>query len=327
MDHLRSYVRRLDKADRILKTQVFEGRECVGFEDRAGRGNNPPERLDRIWFDVETRLPARIERHYVNPSWDAGQTHIVIHDQFQYYAKVPVDLFTPQIPQGYVNAHPDDIRAARDRQVKGPMVYAEVPQGLKEKAVAALQAAGCGSYRQGGTTISFSENTWREDAGPESGGTTKWYIPRGSLPEGPFEADGRFVVTETMVDTANRTFRFRDFTAPPLPAHPMRYLLFLVRMTDRADRYEESVEKDGVQCYLFEISAKKYGDNPDGAIHRIWLDTRTSLPVRSESQWPRGDGSGTTRLVMDQFQWDPPLPDDHFVPEIPAGYTPADGKE
>ena len=119
MGHLQSYVRGLDKADRILKTEVFDGRECVGFEARARHGNKPPARLDRIWFDVQTRLPARIERHYVNAAWDAGQTHIVIHDQFQYYAKVPVDLFTPQIPAGLCQCpsgrHPGSQRSAGQR--------------------------------------------------------------------------------------------------------------------------------------------------------------------------------------------------------------------
>ena len=156
---------------------------------------------------------------------------------------------------------------------------------------------------------------------------TKWYIPRGGLPQGPFEPNDRFVVTETMVDVANRTFRFRDYTGSSQPRHPMLDILFVAGLIDRADRYDASVEKDGVRCCVLEISAKKYGDNPEGAIHRIWLDTTTSLPVRTELQWPRRDGSGTARLVMDQFQWDPQLPEDYFVPKIPAGFTPTEGKE
>jgi len=66
MTKLRSYVQELDRADRILETEVFEGRECVGFEiDRSYYGDGFERRVDRIWFDVETKLPVRIERHGV----------------------------------------------------------------------------------------------------------------------------------------------------------------------------------------------------------------------------------------------------------------------
>ena len=120
MGRMQSHVQLLDQADRILKTQVFDGRECVGFEVSARRGDNSEGRLDRIWFDVQTRLPARIERHYASAGLDAGQTHIVIHDQFQYYAKVPVDLFTPQIPAGLCQCpsgrHPGSKRPAGQRR-------------------------------------------------------------------------------------------------------------------------------------------------------------------------------------------------------------------
>jgi outer membrane lipoprotein-sorting protein len=328
MDRMQSYVRLLDKADRILKTEVFDGRECVGFEISTARyGSNPQGDFDRIWFDVQTHLPARIERHRTSSSFVAGQTDIVIHDQFQYYAKVPVDLFTSQVPAGYVNAHPDNIRMARDRQVKGEMVYAEVPQDLKEKTIAALKKVTCGSYRYNDVTVSFTKDAWREDRGPDSARTTKWYLRRGVLPPGPFEPNDRSVVTETTVDEANRTFQFRDYAGSPQPGHPMLFILFLASMIDRADRFDASVEINGVQCCAWEISAKKYGDNPEGAIQRIWLDATTSLPVRIESESPRRDGPGTDRVVIDRFQWDPQLPDGHFVPKIPAGFTPADGKE
>jgi hypothetical protein len=328
MRRLRSCVRLLDRADRLLETQVFDGRECVGFEvSPAKYGNNPEGWLDRIWFDVQTRLPARIERHRPSSSFGAGQTDIVIHDQFQYYAKVPVDLFIPQIPAGYVNAAPDDIRKARDRQVKGEMVYAEVPKGLKEKTIAALKKVTCGSYRCNDATISYTKDAWREDRGPDSARTTKWYIRRGVLPPVPFEPNDRSVVTETTVDEANRTFQFRDYRGSPQLCHPMLPILLLASMIDRADRFDASVEKDGVCCCAWEISAKKYGDNAEGAIHRIWLDATTSLPVRIESESPRENGLGTDRVVMDRFQWDPQLPGDHFVPKIPAGFTPTDGKE
>jgi outer membrane lipoprotein-sorting protein len=328
MDRMQSYVRLLDKADRILKTQVFDGRECVGFEISAARyGSNPPGPFTRIWFDVQTRLPARIECHYENFASGAGQTDIIIHDQFQYYAKVPVDLFTPQVPAGYVKAHPDDIRLARDRQVKGEMVDAEVPKGLKEKVITALTRVHRGSYRKNGTRVSFSRNAWREDQGDNPVRQTVWCVRRGTLPEGPFEPNDNFALTETLVNYEQRTFRIRDHLGGSQPRHPMLDILRVADRIERADRFYESAEKDGVKCFGFDVSAKKYGDNPDGMVDRMWIDAATNLPVRIEFEWPRGDRSGTFKETKDQFQWDLPFPDDYFVPKIPAGFTPAEGKE
>jgi hypothetical protein len=325
MHRLRWYVQLLDKADRILKTEVFDGRECVGFEIGAAKyGSNPPGPFNRIWFDVQTRLPARIESHGMHSDLGTGQTDIIIHDQFQYYAQVPVDLFTPQIPAGYVNAHPDDIRLARDRQVKGEMIDAEVPKDLKEKVLTALTRVHRGSYRKNGLYVSFSRNAWREDQGDHPVRQTVWCVRRGTLPEGPFEPNDDFALTETMVNFQERTYRIRDHLGGSQPRHPMLDILRVADRIERADRLYESVEKDGVKCFGFEVSAKKYGDNPDGMIDRMWLDAATNLPVRIEFEWPRGDRPGTFKETKDQFQWDLPFPDDYFVPKIPAGFTPTD---
>jgi outer membrane lipoprotein-sorting protein len=119
VEELGRYARFLDRADRILGTREFEGRECIGFELSAGKyGDNPDGRFDRIWFDLKTKLPMRIERHGIPYSFDAGDTMTIIHDQFEYYAKVPVDLFEPQIPEGFIFGHPDEIRAAREKERK-----------------------------------------------------------------------------------------------------------------------------------------------------------------------------------------------------------------
>ncbi len=326
---IRSIVGLLDKADRLLGEQVLDGRVCVGFEIRGGQYAGAPETwVGRIWFDTRTKLPVRIEQTDRPSTGETTATATEVMDQFNFDIQLPADAFIPAAPpQGFVNAHPDDLRRARDQQVKGEMVYAEVPQGLKEKTVAALKKAMCGSYRYDDVTVSFTKDAWREDRGPDGARTTKWYIRRGVLPAGPFDPNDRSVVTETMVDEANRTFRFRDYAGPSQPRHPMLDILYLARMIDRADRFEAAVEKDGVPCYVLAISAKKYGDNPDGMIHRIWLDAAGSLPVRIEFERPGRDGPGIDRTTKDHFQWDLQLPGDYFVPKIPAGFTPTDGKE
>jgi len=322
---LSSYVRLLDRADRVLGTEVFDGRTCVGFEVSAAKyGDNPKGQFDRIWFDVETKLPARIERHGLDFGFSPGQTLVIIHDQFQYYAEVPADLFIPVVPEGYVNAHPDEVRAARDAQTKGEMVFAEVPKDLRERIVAALKAVESGSYHEGDTGIHFARYAWRSD-GPSTGEPrqTRWYVLKGALPEGPFEPTGDLRLTETVVDFAERTYRVIEHTEPWPPRHPMDNILFIAGLIDRADRLYETTKIDGVEWFGFEVSAKKYGDNPDGAVHRVWFDAATNLPVRMELEWPHSDGSGTTINAKEQFEWDPLLPDDFFIPRIPPGFTPA----
>lgn len=328
VEWLRSYVQLLDRADRLLDTQVFDGRECVGFEVGAARyGDNPKGRIDRIWFDVETKLPARIERHGLDSGFDAARTMITIHDQFQYYAQVPVNLFLPVVPPDYVNAHPDDVRAARDKHVKGEMTYAQVPEHFREQVIAALKSITTGSYRRSGDRVSFTHGAWRTDRpyGSEQPSQTQWYVVTGTRPEGPFEANGDLAVTETTVDFPAQSFRVIDHAASSSPSHPMVKILFVAGLIDKADRFYESAEIDGVKCFGFEISAKKYGDNPEGMIDRVWFDAATSLPVRIEFEYAPGDAAETRSVrVTDCFEWDLELPEDFLVPRIPPGFA-ADG--
>jgi len=321
---LRSDVRLVDRADRRLGTEVFDGHECVGFEISAARyGDNPEGRFDRIWFDVETKLPARIERHGITLDFDPGRTLVLIHDQFQYYADVPAHLFEPVIPEGYVNAHPDEVRAARDAQTKGEMTVAAVPAGLKDKIVAALKAVETGLYHEdGGYVYSFSKDAWRREyyAGDRLS-QGKWYASEQEVPEGPFELQDSAVVTETIVDFDHRSVTVRAHTGPSQPRHPMQYIVFVAGLIDRADRFYEAGNIEGTTCFGFEVSAKKYGDNPDGMIHRVWFDATTSLPVRMECESPRDDGATNYVKIKNRFVWNPEFPADYFVPAIPPDFA------
>ncbi len=106
------YVELQDKADRSLGEQVIDGRPCVGFEIHANKyGSNPETWVDRIWLDIETRLPMRVEHAGRPVTGDPTQTFTVVMDQFQYDAQLPADTFVPQAPpQGFINAHPDELR-------------------------------------------------------------------------------------------------------------------------------------------------------------------------------------------------------------------------
>ncbi len=166
MKRLQWYVKLLDRADRMLGTEIFDGHECIGFEVSAAKyGDNPQGQFDRIWFDVETKLPARIENHGLRSSFDASQTHTTIYDQFDYYAAVPVELFEPEIPEGFINARSDEIRAAREREIKGEMIYADIPEGLVDEIIAALKSAQNGFYYNNALNadIYVSKDAWRID--------------------------------------------------------------------------------------------------------------------------------------------------------------------
>lgn len=111
IERMRVYIARMDKAERLLEEQVIDGHDCVGFEIRASAyGDNPETWVYRIWFDVEAKLPMRIEHSGQPGTGDAVGTSITIHDQFDYAPQLPADAFTPaEPPAGFINAHPDDL--------------------------------------------------------------------------------------------------------------------------------------------------------------------------------------------------------------------------
>ena len=71
-----------------------------------------------------------------------------IQDQFEYYAQIPAEMFEPEIPTGFANAEPGEIRAAKEIQEKGPMPYVDVSAGLKDEIAAALRGVKTAVYRQ-----------------------------------------------------------------------------------------------------------------------------------------------------------------------------------
>ena len=121
VERMRFYVRLLDEADELLGEEVIEDRNCVGFEIRAGKyGDNPEHWVDRIWFDVETKLPVRIEMHGRPVTDHPEKTFTTVQDQFDYNPELPADTFIPQeAPEGFINAHPDEIRASREKEQEG----------------------------------------------------------------------------------------------------------------------------------------------------------------------------------------------------------------
>ena len=119
VERMRFYVRLLDEADKLLGEKIIEDRNCVGFEISAGKyGNNPEQWTDCIWFDVETKLPVQIEKHGRPVTDQPDKTFTTIQDQFNYNPELPADTFIPKTPEGFINAHPDEIKAAKEKEQK-----------------------------------------------------------------------------------------------------------------------------------------------------------------------------------------------------------------
>jgi outer membrane lipoprotein-sorting protein len=333
VERFQSYVDQLDTANRILDTAVFEDKECVGFEVSTNWSGE--EGVDRIWFDVKTKLPVRIERHGLPITGRSDETITIIQDRFEYYAQVPAEMFEPEIPAGFINAEPDDVRAAKDKQKKGPMLYADVPAGLKEEIAAALKGVKTAVYRQrfgfmrdknwllsDGDTIYICLHDWRIDS--LSGGQlqkTEWYTTdKSDWGKTSFDFNDRnFKLIQTTVNFDDRSYSQITHGSTSHPDNPMDRTIFLAGHIDKADRFFESELIEGIECFGFELSAKKYGTNPDTSIHTLWFDAGTMLPVKTEFQWLQDDGP--RKMVLDQFEWNPELPAETFIPEIPANFA------
>ena len=117
IERMRFYVGLLDKADSLLDEEIIEGRTCVGFEISTNKyGSNPEGWFDCIWFDVETKLPVRIEQHGRPVTDQPDKTCTIIQEQFDYNPEFPTDTFIPWIPEGFTYGHPDDVRATMEQE-------------------------------------------------------------------------------------------------------------------------------------------------------------------------------------------------------------------
>jgi hypothetical protein len=103
---------------------------------------------------------------------------------------------------------------------------------------------------------------------------------------------------------------------------PVGRMRSYVSHLDRADQLLGEEVIDGRNCVGFEISQSKVGDNPSDWIDCIWFDTQTKLPVRIEQRGrpitDKPDRTSTT--IQDQFDYNPELPDDTFIPQTPEGF-------
>ena len=138
----------------------------------------------------------------------------------------------------------------------------------------------------------------------------QWYVPDG---DGTLQHSIRYDLKSYFAHTGEGSFGNYD---------PVDRMRFLVLLLDKADRLLGEEVIDGYSCVGFEISASKYGNNPDDWVDCIWFDTQTKLPVRIEERGRPVTNKPdiTTTVIKDQFDYNPSLSADTFIPVTPEGF-------
>jgi len=99
-----------------------------------------------------------------------------------------------------------------------------------------------------------------------------------------------------------------------------RELVTLLMSFDHTELGTEVI--DGRECEGVEVNDPRFGrmlfEKGKG---RLWADIETDLPVRMEFEGTSAGGTIQTRLVVDEFRWDPALTAADFEPNIPDDYT------
>ncbi len=99
-----------------------------------------------------------------------------------------------------------------------------------------------------------------------------------------------------------------------------RELIKMLMEYEHTDIGTETIE--GKQCEGIEVNDPNFGTMLFGeGKGRLWADIETQLPVRMEFEGASGGGAMHTRLVLDEFAWDPLLTPADFEPNIPDDYT------
>ena len=98
--------------------------------------------------------------------------------------------------------------------------------------------------------------------------------------------------------------------------NPDEFIRALQKLSAEADHELGSTTIDGSDALGYEIGGRTLGlgIDPD-ARSELWVDSRTSLPVRYVAEVPGFEAGKTFTLVYDRFEWDTPLDPRLFEPE------------
>ena len=134
----------------------------------------------------------------------------------------------------------------------------------------------------------------------------QWYVPDG---DGMLQHSVRYDLNSYFDNLHEGSFGEYD---------PVERMRSYVNRLDRADQLLGEEVIDGYNCVGFEISSGTSGDRVDC----IWFDTETKLPVRIEQRGlpVTDEPNRTTTIIMDQFDYNPDLSADTFIPKTPEGF-------
>jgi hypothetical protein len=112
-EFIRKFLEMTGEADRLLGRSVIDGHEVEGFEvsgeklglefggpyveDEETEGPAPSDAAARLWIDVNSGLPVRME---VELGVEFLKMHVLgVYDQFEWDVPLEADLFIPEIPE------------------------------------------------------------------------------------------------------------------------------------------------------------------------------------------------------------------------------------
>jgi outer membrane lipoprotein-sorting protein len=134
----------------------------------------------------------------------------------------------------------------------------------------------------------------------------QWYVPDG---DGMLQHSIRYDLNSYFAKTGYGDFGNYD---------PVERMRSYVSRLDEADQLLGEEVIDGYNCVGFEISSGMSGDRVDC----IWFDKETRLPVRVEHRGMpvTNEPDMTSTIIQDDFDYNPDLSADTFVPQTPEGF-------
>lgn len=106
--------------------------------------------------------------------------------------------------------------------------------------------------------------------------------------------------------------------------NPDEFIRGLANQTGRATRDLGTATVGGVQAYGYEIAGAKVDGGATGDRSELWVDPKTSLPVRYVVEMPGFEPGKTMTVVYENFALDVPLDPSLFDTALPEGYTRVD---
>jgi hypothetical protein len=101
-ENLRRLSGHIAQADLRLDYREIEKHKCVGFEiDNRKLDPAASAGVLRVWLDVDTKLPVRIEFETSQPNEAQPKALILVTGHFNWRPDLPADTYTPKVPADF----------------------------------------------------------------------------------------------------------------------------------------------------------------------------------------------------------------------------------